>query len=283
MSFIYAHKLKNTIRILSDTKPTIASNDIAILQKRFNDDEYKNFIKYSFIKTIIYRPNLTISSAGDVEHFNEFLAFLYDNNVEDVKIITSKAFDFNCKYNGDTDFIITTEKDIYEVTEKGVKNVEFSWIGDEDANTEFNKFKENNIPNEIYYIGKVSEDTLKFDQEIALIDDSFDSLISDSKVKTVGGFVVRCIYEDKKYKFLGTYISTSEKSQVVKSGEEIIFDSTKEDGGFTFMSLESCKYYCGYFSQIDKYIVYKTGYKDKNYRYISMPYIVDNEEECDYR
>lgn len=33
MSFIYAHKLKNTIRILSDTKPTIASNDILRLKK----------------------------------------------------------------------------------------------------------------------------------------------------------------------------------------------------------------------------------------------------------
>jgi hypothetical protein len=46
------------------------------------------------------------------------------------------------------------------------------------------------------------------------------------------------------------------------------------------MSLESCKYYCGYFSQIDKYIVYKTGYTDDNYRYILMPYIIDSEEQC---
>ena len=57
-------------------------------------------------------------------------------------------------------------------------------------------------------------------------------------------------------------------------------DSSKEDGGFTFMSSESCKYYYGYFSQIDKYIVYKTGYTDENYRYISLPYIVDSEEQC---
>ena len=117
MSFIYAHKLKNTIRILSDTKPTIASNDILRLKKRFTKEEYDNFIKYGFIKTIIYRPNITISSAGDVEHFNEFLKFLYDNNIDDIKIITSEAFNLNFKYNGDTDFIITTEKDIYEVKE----------------------------------------------------------------------------------------------------------------------------------------------------------------------
>ena len=46
------------------------------------------------------------------------------------------------------------------------------------------------------------------------------------------------------------------------------------------MSIESCKYYCGYFSQIDKYIVYKPGYTDDNYRYISMPYIIDKKDFC---
>ena len=280
MSFIYAHKLKNSIRILSDTKPTIAANDILRLQKRFTKEEYDNFIKYGFIKTIIYRPNITISSAGDVEHFNEFLEFLYNNNIDDVKSITSEAFNLNCKYNGDTDFIITTENDIYEVTEKGVKNVSYSWIGDEDAFTEFNKFQENYIPNEIYYTEEVSEDIRKLDIEISLIDYAFESLISNKKINTVGGFVVRCIYEDKKYKFLGAYISTFVKQQVVKHGDLIKFDSSKDDGGFTFMSFESGDYYYGYFSQIDKYIVYKIGYTDDNYRYISMPYIVDSEKQC---
>ena len=103
-----------------------------------------------FYKDYYIRPNITISSAGDVEHFNEFLKFLYDNNIDDIKIITSEAFNLNFKYNGDTDFIITTEKDIYEVTEKGVKNVSSCWIGDEDAYIEFDKFKDNCIPNEIY-------------------------------------------------------------------------------------------------------------------------------------
>ena len=283
MSFIYAHKFRNTIKILSDTKPTIASNDMLRLQKRFSKKEYDNFIKYGFIKTIIYRPNITISSAGDVEHFNEFLKFLYDNNIDDVKTITTEAFNLNSKYNGDTDFIITTEKDIYEVTEKGVKIVSSSWIGDENAFMEFNKFKDYNIPNEIYYTEEIPEDTRKLDMEIILIDDAFNSLISNTKINTVGGFVVRCIYENKKYQFLGSYISTSVKSQIINLGEGIIFDSSKEDGGFTFMSFESCNYYYGYFNQIDKYIVYKPGYTDDNYRYISMPHIVDSEEQCNYK
>lgn len=282
MSFIYAHKFENTIRILSDTKPTIPSNDMLRLEKIFTETEYNNFMKYGFIKTVIYRPNITISSAGEIEHFNEFLKLLYYKNIDDIKIITSKAFDFCFKYNGDTDFIITTEKDIYEVTEKGVKNVLSSWIGDERANIEFNKFKNNNIPNEIYYTEEVSEDIRNLDMEISLIDDAFQSLISNKEIETVGGFVVRCIYEDEKYKFLETYISTIEKAQVVKLGDAVKFDSSRKDGGFTFMSFESCNYYYGYFSQIDKYIVYKPGYKDDKYRYISMPYIVDSKEQYNY-
>lgn len=280
MSFIYAYKFKNTIKILSDTKPTITSNDISRLQKRFTKEEYENFVKFGFIKTVIYKSNITISSAGDVEHFNEFLEYLYENNIDDIKIITSKAFELNFKYDGDTDFIITTEKDIYEITEKGVRNVSFSWIGDEDANIEFNRFMKNHKPREIYYIGEVSEDTRKSDQEMILIYDAFKSLISNPKINTVGGFAVKCTYEDNRYKFLGTYVSTSEKKQVIQPGEAITFDSSKEEGGFTFMSQESYKYYYGYFSQIDKYIVYKQGYTDANYKYISMPYIVDSEEQC---
>ena len=275
MSYIYAHKVKDTIRILSDTKPTIANNDLLKLEKRFTKEEYCNFIKYGFIKTVIYKSDLTISSAGDVEHFNEYLRFLYKNDIDDIKIIINEAFNFCFKYNGDTDFIITTEKDIYEVTERGVKNVPFSWIGDEDANIEFNKFKENNVPDEIYYIGEASEEIRKLDKERNLIDKAFESLINNKKINTVGGFVVRCIYEEK-YKFLVPYISTSEKPQILESGKGLIFDSTKEDGGFTFMPLESSQYYCGYFKQIDKYIIYRSGYKDEKYKYISMPYIVDN-------
>ncbi len=280
MSFIYAHKFENTIKIMSDTKPTIASNEVLKLQKRFTKTEYNNFIKYGFIKTIIYRPDITISSAGNVEHFNEFLRFLYTNNIADIKLIIKEAFDLNLKYDGDTDFIITTENDIYEVTEKGIKNVSSSWIGDEDAFAAFNEFQNNNIPSEIYYIEEVSDDIRKLDMEIIAIDDAFSSLIDNPQINTVGGFVVRCIFENNKYKFLGTYISTSEKPQTVAVKHAINFDSPKEDGGFTFMSFESSKYYYGHFFQIDKYIVYKTGYTSDNYRYISMPYIVDSEELC---
>ena len=80
MSYIYAHKTENSIKILSDTKVTINSNDLSRLKKRFSEKEYNNFLKYGFIKTVIYKPNITISSAGEVEHFNELLSFLYQNN-----------------------------------------------------------------------------------------------------------------------------------------------------------------------------------------------------------
>lgn len=278
MSYIYAYKQKNTISILSDTKPTISSNDILRLQKRFNDEEYNNFIRYGFIKTVIYKSNITISSAGDVEHFNEFLKILYNNNIEDVKEILSKAVDINFKYNGDTDFIITTENEIYEIKEKGVKNVTYSWIGDDKANEEFEKFKENHV----------SKESDRDENEKFAVYDAFKYLINNPEVDTVGGFTVKCTYEDNRYKFLGTAVWEFVKPQILEPGQGIIFYSPKEDGGFSFVSRECSKYYCGYFGQIDKDLVYKSGYSDENYKYISMPHIVDRQEflsncsHCEY-
>lgn len=279
MSFIYAHKFNNSIKILSDTKPTINGSDIMRLETRFPRQEYLNFLKYGFIKTVIYKPNITISSAGDVEHFNEFLGFLNKNNINDVKDITSEAFKFNLKYNGDTDFIITTDKDIYEITEKGIKNVSSSWIGDIDAFIEFKKFQENNVPSEISYIGDASEDMRRIDKEMISIDNAFKSLIDNTKISTVGGFVVRCIYENGKYIFLAPYVLESgEVQQSVKLGDAINFNSNSiAEGGFEFIPLDDC-YFCGYIKQIDKYIVYKPGYTDENYMFLSMPYLIGNNE-----
>lgn len=280
MSFVYAYKLEKGIKIISDTYPTIANNEMLKLEKRFQPIEYNNFSKYGFLKTIIYKSNITISSAGNVEHFNEFLRFLYQNNIEEIKIIISEAFNLNFRYNGDTDFIITTENTIYQITENGVKNVSSSWIGDKDAFDAFIKFQKNYTPDEIYYTKEVSEDIRKQDIMDLTIDTAFESLIKNPKINTVGGFVVRCILKDKQYKFLGTYVSEIVKSQIIEIGTPVNFDSSAELGGFTFMAPNSCKYYYGYFFQTNKYIVYKPGYTHDNYKYLSMPHIVDKEEEC---
>ena len=214
MSFIYAYKSKGTIFVLSDTKPTTDNEDMLKMEKVFSKAEYYNLKKYGFIKTIIYKPNITISSAGNVEHFNELLMKLYENNLEDAKAITSIAFDVNCKYDGDADFIVTTENDIYEVTEKGVKNVSSSWIGDEDAFSEFMEYQRNIIPDEIYYQEEVSEEESEADRKSTLISKAFNSLIDNPRIETVGGFVVRCKYEGDTYKFLGTFMVERVKPQV---------------------------------------------------------------------
>lgn len=278
MSFIYAHKFENKIKILSDTKPTIEDKEISRLEKRFTNKECKLFLKYGFVKTVIYKPNITISSAGDVEHFNELLEILYNNDIDDIKIILNKALNINFRYNGDTDFIITTEKDIYEIKGKGIRKVIYSWIGDESAYIKFKEYQDNNVPKEIYYTEEVSENIRKNDMEMCFIEDAFKSLIDNEKVKTVGGFVVRCIYDKEKYEFLAPYVSTSCAQQIVKSGEKVKFDTSIDKGGFTFIPLENCEYYSAYLRQIDKYIVYRPGYTDDNYSYISMPHIYSSKE-----
>ena len=53
MSFIYAHKFGNTIRIMSDTKPTIASNEMLKLQ----NIHFENIFECLFVKSIFSMSN----------------------------------------------------------------------------------------------------------------------------------------------------------------------------------------------------------------------------------
>ncbi|MDE5539647.1 MAG: hypothetical protein K2J20_04095, partial [Bacilli bacterium] len=67
MSLIYAYKTKSGISVLSDTKATIESNHLSILKHLLTEEEYGYYLKLGVIKTIIYKCNITISSAGYLE------------------------------------------------------------------------------------------------------------------------------------------------------------------------------------------------------------------------
>ena len=71
MSLIYAHKIKGKVRILSDTKIYVDPNYRQQLEHELTKEEAENIVNYGMIKTIIYRENITISSAGHIDVFNE--------------------------------------------------------------------------------------------------------------------------------------------------------------------------------------------------------------------
>ena len=73
MSLIYAHKINGKVRVLSDTKIYVDPNYKQQLEHELTKEESLNIIKYGMIKTVIYRENITISSAGHIEVFNKLL------------------------------------------------------------------------------------------------------------------------------------------------------------------------------------------------------------------
>ena len=113
MSLIYAYKINKNVRILSDTKVCVNPNQQLQLELALAREEYNNIIKYGMIKTIIYRYNITISSAGHLEVFNECLKTLEKRSVNDIQDILNTILAIHKFYHNNTDFIITTDVSIF--------------------------------------------------------------------------------------------------------------------------------------------------------------------------
>ena len=283
MSLIYAHKTYFGTRILSDTKPSIDADDIDRLKKRFTKEEFKNFIKYGFIKTVVYKLNITISSAGVLEHFNKLLGYLESNNIINVEDILKAATDIHKKYNKDTDFIITTEHDIYEIKDGKYEKVEFSWIGDADAFSKFQEHKLKYVVDERRYSTDFPKREIVALKEQDRIDYAFQSIIDDKNIDSVGGILVICYTvksDNYEYCFQSKYATFSgfNYRQILKPGDNIIFSHEISDGGFEYFILESKTNFAIYISRVKLGIVYDKGYSDSEYCNLMLPHLF----RCEY-
>ena len=283
MSLIYAHKTLFGIRVLSDTKPSIDANDIDRLKKRFTEEEFNNFMRYGVIKTVIYKPHITLSAAGELEHFNELLGYLKSNNISSLDEILKSATEIHNKYNRDTDFIITTESDIYEIKVGKYEKVEFSWIGDEDAYSIFKDQKSKYYFNEDIYsqdpFTKEEINSIKQDEEVNF---AFQKVIDDKNITTVGGFKVVCHTLESynnEYFYQSCYSTFSgfNYRQVLKPGESIIFSHDISDGGFEYYVLESQTNFAMYLYQVKLGIAYDDGYSDSKYCNLMLPHLMNCE------
>lgn len=277
MSLIYAYKTKSGISVLSDTKATIESNHLSILKKLLTEEEYGYYLKLGVIKTIIYKCNITISSAGYLEHFNELLANLYEKSILDFKYIVNEALYIHNKYNHDTNFIITSENSIFEIKNGIAKEVLNSWIGDYEAFSKFQELRLNSKQPDIVFIDETSVEDKEDAYYDSTIYDSFEYIVKNRIFNTVGGFIVKCTLIDGKYIFLGSYgiFSGFDFKQKLLPNEGVVFSNNIEDGGFSYYVYDSDKYYTVYLEQVNKYILYKPGYSDKMYKFLSLPQIVD--------
>lgn len=273
MSFIYAHKFDNKIRILSDTKITISPDKISWYSK----DEYESIDKYGMIKTIIYKPDITISSAGNIEDFNELLENLNEKKIDELEKIIFESLSVHEKYKGATDFIITDKNTIYTVKNGKVEASLTAWIGDKDA---FDKFQELKLTSPLMTVTCIDEAGM-YDEEdlISPIDNSFEKIIKDKSFDTIGGSMVRCMFDQGKYRFLESYGSYTgfNFEQVLLPGEGIIFETNVENGGFSYLVFNHEKYYAVSIEQSKKKIIYMPGYSNKYLKNLSLAHFIDDE------
>lgn len=283
MSLIYAHKTYFGIRVLSDTKPSVHPDDLDRLKNRFTVEEYNNFMKYGVVKTVIYKPNITISSAGMLEHFNKLLEYLETNNIIEVEDILKAATDIHNRYNKDIDFVITTEHDIYEIKNGKYEKVEFSWIGDIDAFSKFQEQKLQYVVDDRRYSADFPKEDIEALKEQDKIDFAFQKVIDDETIDSVGGILVICYTvksDNYEYWFESKYATFSgfNYKQILKPGDGIIFSHEISDGGFEYFILESKTNFSIYFNQVKLGIAYDKGYSDSEYCNLMLPHPI----YCEY-
>lgn len=283
MSLIYAHKTYFGIRVLSDTKPSVHPDDLDRLKNRFTVEEYNNFMKYGVVKTVIYKPNITISSAGMLEHFNKLLEYLETNNIIEVEDILKAATDIHNRYNKDIDFVITTEHDIYEIKNGKYEKVEFSWIGDIDAFSKFQEQKLQYVVDDRRYSADFPKEDIEALKKQDKIDFAFQKVIDDETIDSVGGILVICYTvksDNYEYWFESKYATFSgfNYKQILKPGDEIIFSHEISDGGFEYFILESKTNFSIYLNQVKLGIAYDKGYSDSEYCNLMLPHPI----YCEY-
>ena len=95
MSFIFARKYDNRIKIFADKKITVDLKDEDFLIKNIGIENYKKIKSLGIIKNVIVRENICISSAGILEDFNKLLKYVDDNKELSFNDICKKALEIN--------------------------------------------------------------------------------------------------------------------------------------------------------------------------------------------
>lgn len=278
MSLIYAHKIKGKVRILSDTKIYVDPNYRQQLEHELTKEEAENIVNYGMIKTIIYRENITISSAGHIDVFNELLKRLDEGNLNGINDILNESLLVHKKHNSNTDFIITTDTKIYCIRNNVIEKSEMAWIGDSDAFNKFQELRLSSSPKTITVInGKEQYEEI---DEYSPVNDSFEYIINEHLFDKVGGMLIICSYIDGKFQYNECYATYSgyDLKQVLDPGKEIMFEHNVEDGGFSYFAFNLDNYYAMNIEQKDKYLVYKPGYSNENYKYLSLAFFLDENQ-----
>lgn len=167
MTLVIAKIIRDDIQIISDTKIT----DIY-----FGSE---NPLKGQ-LKTIILTPFITLSFSGNPEYAKDILKLFYNGQILNFQMLTIKCFEKNRESGNQTHFLICNYNKnipyIFKIANYQIEqNLKTAWIGDKIG---FNKYQE-------YY--HTSESISEFDK----MENSFNAVVKNDKIKTIGDFVIR--------------------------------------------------------------------------------------------
>ncbi len=230
MTFVYAEKILNkdngfeTIKVFCDTKINLENTNIGASISK----EQRGLIeKYGIVKTTIICPEMCISYAGNIFHAAELFRKLHDKKSFNVSEVNEMALHINKTY-GDVEFIISSFEDnklrLSRIT-KGIINTDCmnAWIGSEEAFREFQRIR----------LSRSRENVADQTSQ------AFLEVVQSGKFAEVGKFVVTAQFfpDYKSFNYDYHYLFQITKPQIVKPQACIIFDTSKESGGFSYQQI----------------------------------------------
>ena len=229
VSFIYAEKYRDndseheTVQIFCDTKITPNNYTSACL----SNIGYDLVRKYGIVKSTICCPELCISFAGNnILYASKLFKKLKDIGSFEVADVSDHAFNLHlsAESQDDIEFVIAyfSNDHIYiDCIKNGKldKDVTLAHIGSEFA---FDAFQETRLQDNC--------------DAVKQTDFAFRSVVDGCKDDSVGGRVVKVVYDHQYNSFVyqwSKFFCTS-KPQTVALGKNIIFHTSASDGGYSY-------------------------------------------------
>lgn len=273
MSFIFAKKYKNRIRVFADNKMTVKPNDEDILTKFIGVDAYKKIKALGIIKNVIINRNICISSTGILEDYNELLKYVDEKQYKSFEDICNKALEINVRTNNRTNFIICSingECRIVKIDNCEIVNKDFAWIGSKECTEKLQEFRlnKNDIMDTIYDC-ETKKEMLVTDEEIDRM--AFLKTLQSKVDDDVGEIMIECVGQNNKFSYLEEIYTTISKPKVVEPGKPIKIYDNVFDGGFTCHVYNSSNNYKIYIEQISCGVEFCPYLSDEKYNHLRIP------------
>ena len=281
MSFVYARKYLNKIRVFADNKMTIAPKDELFFIKSIGMENYRKIKSLGVIKNVIINQNICICSAGMLEDYNDLLKYVDNNTNLTYEDICNEALKINIKANNRTDFIICTVKDTNKITQikdYNMEETESSWIGSKECFEKFQSIRlSEKMKNQTIY-NCASKTELPYDAELIDIT-SFSKTLKSNIDDSVGEISIECVSRDNKFCYMDKLFTSISKPRTLEKGKNLKIYDDVFNGGYTYYVYKSFDNYKLYINQLNCGVVYCPCVSYEKYNHLRIPKF----EYCDVK